>query len=128
MPSKGLGHGAPGVPRPQVWKIGPDYERHKMYDPWLKAKAQSDYRVRQGLELGHWKLSFEDFFQLWRDHWHLRGRAVDDKCLTRIDPSKDWTKKNCEIISRRQHLENQGHGRKKAITKKDTTKKIKIIK
>ena len=95
-------------PRPHVWKCGPDPKLHVMYDPWLKAKAQSDYRNRQGLETGAFKLSFDDWATLWKDEWINRGRDPDSMCMTRKDFKKAWTIDNCEIVTRLEHLQRQG--------------------
>ena len=95
------------APRPQVWKTGPDEELHQMYMPWLKAKAQANYR-----EEG-WNLSFEEFAELWNDHWDQRGRSSNSMCMTRIDPEKPWTRDNTEVIQRYAHIVKQGKERRK---------------
>lgn len=92
-----------GKPRPQTWVIK-DPEGHRKYLPWLRAKAQTDYRVREGLEKGGWNLTFRQFEKLWGSLWDLRGRASTDYCLTRLDVEKPWTVKNCVVITRAESL------------------------
>lgn len=91
--------------RPETWKIKDPIE-HPKYIPFLRAKAQSDYRVRQGLEEGGWDLTFEEFSQLWGDLWVLRGRASSDYCMTREDLTGPWDIKNTIIITRKESLQH----------------------
>jgi hypothetical protein len=90
--------------RPHTWKVK-DPESHRKYLPWLKAKSQSDYRVRQGLEEGGWCLSFNEFETLWGDLWDLRGKESSDYCMTREDPQRPWSSTNCLIITRKESLQ-----------------------
>lgn len=101
-----------GKSRPNTWKIK-DPELHKMYIPFLKAKAQTDYRVRHGIAVGEWQLSFDEFVQLWGDLWDLRGRGSNDMTLTRDDFEGDWNIKNCVIVPRSEQL-RRGHAYKMA--------------
>ena len=94
-------------PRPHIWKCGPDPKLHAMYMPWLRAKSQSDYRLRQGLEVGEFKLSFDDWVELWGENWNFRGKGPDSYCMTRKDYNKDWVLDNCEIVGRLEHLRRQ---------------------
>jgi hypothetical protein len=95
-----------GVERPHVWLCGPDKFKHDMYTPWMKAKAQANFR-QEG-----WEMTFEEFYDIWKDHWHLRGRQAEDYCMTRIDSKLPWAKENIVIITRQEHLEQQGFKRK----------------
>lgn len=95
-----------GVQRPHVWKAGPDPIRHDKYTAWLKAKAQANFRGEP------WKLTFEDFEQLWGDHWFNRGRKSTDSCMTRVNVKGAWDPTNTIIIIRKEHLANQGIIRK----------------
>jgi hypothetical protein len=79
-----------------------------MYQPWLLAKAQVMYRVREGLAEGDWNLEFEDWYELWKDHWDNRGRLGHNMCITRKDFEKSWDKDNCEIVERQEHLKRNG--------------------
>ena len=97
-PCRGL-----GKQRPRTWIIK-DPESHRKYLPWLRAKAQTDYRVREGLEVGGWQLTFEQFDSLWGTLWDLRGRASTDYCMTRIDPHGPWDDVNCVVITRAESL------------------------
>lgn len=88
-------------PRPHVWRVGPDENRHQMYIPWLKSKAQARYRGEE------WCLEFEDFFALWDGQWHLRGRDPESLCMTRVDWELAWTPTNTIIVTRLDHLREQ---------------------
>lgn len=88
-------------PRPNVWICGPDEFKHSMYMPWMRAKAQAKFRDEP------WDLSFEEFYELWKDDWHQRGRGPDDVCMTRDDIDGVWDKKNTIIITRHEHLIRQ---------------------
>lgn len=92
-------------PRPHVWKSGPDEFRHDMYTPWMRSRAQATFR-NEG-----WDLTFEEYYDLWKDDWHNRGRKPDDVCMTRRDPDLSWSKDNCYIITRKEHLAEQGRAR-----------------
>lgn len=93
-----------GKERPNTWVIK-DPELHKMYTPFLKAKSQTDYRVREGIAEGEWKLTFEEFVAAWGDLWQLRGRASSDFAMTREDFDGDWTADNVVVITRKEQLE-----------------------
>lgn len=89
------------VPRPHVWLCGPDEYKHQMYQPWLMAKAQANFRKEE------WDLSFEDYFAAWDGLWEQRGRLSDELCMTRIEYNGAWTKDNIEIITRKEHCGKQ---------------------
>ena len=99
--SPGYGKGRRG-PRPHVWKCGPDESKHEMYTPWMRAKAQANFR-NEG-----WDMSFEEYHAMWEPFWSQRGRGADDVCMSRKDYGKPWTVDNCMIVSRREHLKIQG--------------------
>lgn len=99
--NKSARHKARG-PRPHVWKCGPDEYRHSMYHPWMLAKAQAKFRGDD------FELEFDEFFALWNGKWEYRGRKREDYCLTRIDWKGPWSAKNCVIVTRHEHLIEQG--------------------
>jgi len=111
-PRKGIKlgpNGTAGKPKPWLnglqphrWLSGPDPKRHRMYDPYLKAKAQAMYR-----EEG-WLMTFDEFVELWQDKWELRGRDGPDLCMTRIDMEKPWSRQNCEVVTRREVNQRAG--------------------
>lgn len=88
-------------PRPWQWITGPDEYKHSMYTPWQRMKAQANFRGEE------FTLKFEDFYNLWKDHWPQRGRGIDDLCMSRNDHSGPWSKKNTIIITRKEHYKNQ---------------------
>lgn len=92
-------------PRPESWLSGPDEFRHSLYIPWLKAKAQANFRKEE------WTLTFDEWFEMWKDSWHLRGRAAEDICMTRYDSGGAWSADNTILMTRREHLKIQGHMR-----------------
>lgn len=98
-----------GIPKPTLrvlhpdrWLSGPDPKIHRMYDPYLKAKAQANYRDEG------WEMSFTEFVDLWADQWELRGRDGPDLCMTRIDKEKPWSRSNCEIVTRTENNRRAG--------------------
>ena len=104
--SPGQGKGRKG-PRPHTWIIGPDDPyKHSMYLPWLKAKAQANFRDEE------WELTFEEYYTLWKDEWPNRGRAAEQMCMSRKDFDGAWSIDNAIIINRHEHLKLQGLMRK----------------
>lgn len=93
-------------PRPYVWIVGPDEDRHRMYHPWQISKAQAVFRGEE------WALEFEEFYQLWKVDWNNRGRQPENMCMTRKDKELAWTADNTHIISRKEHLQEQGQARR----------------
>jgi hypothetical protein len=88
----------PIKPRPHTWKYGADEFRHSMHMPFLKSKAQAKFRNEE------FNLTFDEFYDLWKDRWTQRGRNPDDYCMTRDDVEKPWQKNNILIISRNEQL------------------------
>ena len=104
MPFKGsrlTGRHAQGVERPHVWICGPDKNRHQMYIPWLRSRAQAKYRGEE------WTLEFEHYFKVWDGFWDQRGRDSEQLCMTRIDWEGDWTPENVELVTRKAHCAKQ---------------------
>ena len=117
MPRKGIritGKNARGVPRPHQWCTGPDPFKHSMYWPFQAHQAQAKFRGDEHT------LTFEEFFEIWKDHWHERGRQAECICLTRKNPSGPWSKENCELVTRQEHLERQGFYRQQSGAHKIT--------
>jgi hypothetical protein len=106
-----------GKIRPDTWVIK-DPDLHKMYLPWLRARSQSWYRLRKGLEEGGWELPFEDYAAKWKDFWPLRGRGEIDFTMSKIDSQKAWSYDNMEIITRRQHIQKSTHNKQNRKIKK----------
>lgn len=89
-------------PRPHVWKCGDDEYKHSMYEPWMKARAQANFRKET------WTLTFEEYYDLWKEDWNHRGRGSDDICMTRKDVDGAWDKKNTILMTRKEHLKRCG--------------------
>jgi hypothetical protein len=66
---------------------------------WLRQRAQARYRSEP------WALRFEDFEHMWAGQWHLRGRGVDNVCMSRVDRDQPWCVENCRIITRLAHAQ-----------------------
>ena len=99
--------GGPRGPRPHLWKTGPyDEARHNMFTPWMVSKAQANFRSEE------FTLTFEEYYELWKNDWNNRGRKPDNMCMTRKDTDGPWSADNCYIISRREHLQIQGQMRR----------------
>ncbi len=72
---------------------------------WNTKRALAAYRKEP------WSISFEQFQQLWKDHWQSRGRASDSYTMSRLDPSQPWTLENVEIQQRSVVLARNNHRR-----------------
>lgn len=92
MPRKGI--------RPHCWKVQGEVP-HQQHLAWLQMKAQASYRKET------FELTFEQFQELWRDKWDMKGRGSDDYCLTRQDPLGIWCVDNVVCIPRIEHLRRQ---------------------
>jgi len=95
-PGAGLG------PRPHTWIVGPDPTRHDQYNAWLRQRAQANYRQEV------WSLTFEDFEQLWGTNWSRRGRTSGDLCMSRHNYDGAWSRENCRIMTRAEHVRTSG--------------------
>ena len=80
--------------QPQRWKTGTDPLKHEMYRPFTQAKAQAKFRNEA------WDLTFDDYYNIWKDEWQNRGRETGCKILTRVDPSKSWNASNIHLQTR----------------------------
>lgn len=115
MPKKGQpvkGRGAKGILRPQLW-IHKDPLKHEMHHPWQARRAQAKFRGEE------WDLSFDEFYELWKNDWYNRGRQRDNVCMSRKDSSLPWNKDNTIIVVRYDHLVEQA----KASTGKSKPRK-----
>lgn len=110
------------APRPSRWVTGPDEFKHDMYHPWQMARAQAKFRGEE------WDLSFEEYYNLWRDYWHNRGRKAEHSCMTRKDIEGPWDKNNTHVINRYQHWLNQAAQRKANNMKYNLTGKYRKVK
>ena len=111
MPRKGqrlTGMNARGKPRPHQWCTGPDPFKHSMYWPFQAHQAQARFRGDEHT------LTFEEFFEIWKDEWDNRGRKAHNMCMTRKDSTGAWSKENIELITRQEHLERQGFYRQQS--------------
>jgi hypothetical protein len=93
-------------PKPHRWLVGPDPERHDMYIPFLKSKAQANFRKEI------WTLTFDQFETVWGNLWQHRGRASLDYCMVLIDSNFGWVMGNVEVITRREHLQRMAQERR----------------
>ena len=108
-----VGRGAKGIRRPQVW-IYQDPLMHDMHHHWQVRKAQAKFRNEP------WDLSIDEFYNIWKNDWHNRGRGRDNVCMSRLDPSLPWNTSNTILITRYDHLVQQA---KNSIGKKKRGKK-----
>lgn len=81
--------------KPERWKYKDPYVRDQYY-AFLRMRSQAMFRQ----EL--FDLTFEQYQQLWRDHWDQRGQGRDQYCLVREIPNLGWTETNCLCVTRRQ--------------------------
>lgn len=73
---------------------------HARFKPYVRAKFQALYRNEA------WDLEFSDWCAFWSTPsiWSKRGRASDSLCLTRIEDDLAWSKDNCALVFRIDHL------------------------
>jgi len=73
---------------------------HIRFLPYIRAKFQAIYRKEP------WDLTFTEWCDFWStpDLWSKRGRASDSLCLTRIEDDHAWSKDNCVLVYRLDHL------------------------
>lgn len=95
-----------GKLRPHVWRCGPDKFKHDMYMPWMRAKAQANFRGEG------WDIPFENFYQIWKDYWHVRGTGGQDYCMTRLDNEKPWAVDNVRLVTRQEQMAARNSKRK----------------
>lgn len=93
--------------QPQRWCTGPDLRTHVQYRAWVQQRNQAVYREEP------WTVTFEQYQDLWRDHWEQRGRTSSSYMLTRINSDLPWQLDNCCVITRQQHGQRQGDNRAK---------------
>jgi hypothetical protein len=87
--------------RSHLWISGPDPIDHAIHTAWARARAQAHFRNET------WELTYEQYLHIWRPNWHLRGRAVDQLCMTRTDWTGAWCVQNVELVTRREALIRQ---------------------
>jgi len=100
------GPGAPKGPRPHLRQY-PDPLEHKMYYAFLRMRAQAKFRSEM------FKLTFEDFQELWGDRFEQRGRRAESLVLTKRDLAGIWERDNVHIINRQEQLKRDGSVRRK---------------
>jgi len=96
-----------GVAHPWKWKYK-DPRDQCMNQVYNQAKAQATFRYKHKLNSGQWKLSFEEYKDIWGDKFEQRGRKVGEFCFTRIDDDADWTLDNCVIVERSEQGQKTG--------------------
>jgi hypothetical protein len=83
--------------RPYRWYYQDPVLRN-MHHHYNKFKAQALFRQED------FEMTIDDFFDVWRGSWHMRGRSADNLVMTRIDPDEPWSRANIEIITRYEHI------------------------
>jgi hypothetical protein len=87
---------------PEKWIMGPDPLKRERYYALLKHRAQARFRGEEH------SLTWEQWESIWdADTWAQRGRGSDDHCLVMVDPGLGWHRSNCEITTRRKHLQQK---------------------
>lgn len=92
-------------PRPHTWKVQGEVP-HEQYRCWIQHKNQANFRGED------YELTFEQYQDLWKYNWDMKGRSTHNYCLTRIDSEGAWTMDNVEVIDRIEHLRRQGAARR----------------
>jgi len=78
--------------RPHLWKIK-DPELRSRYYVYMQQRNQALYRKEQ------WNFTFDQWHEIWQDHWHLRGRDRDSLCMSRISETLPWSRNNVWLIT-----------------------------
>jgi hypothetical protein len=81
-------------------EYGTDNFSNERARAFVRSRSQAWYRKEQ------WDLTRPEFFRFWHTPalWNQRGRAVTDLVLTRRDYTGPWSRDNCCIITRYNHL------------------------
>ena len=88
-----------GKPRPSKYQRIIDRDRALGFH---RARAQAEFRYED------WELTLEEWCEIWPDErWALRGRDVDDLCMTREDLDGAWSKDNIILMTRRDQLKRK---------------------
>ena len=88
-----------------TWTNPPELDPHKAFN---SARHQAKTR---GIT---WNLTFDEWWQLWRDHWHRK--LTERLCLARYADWGPYERNNCRVIT---IAENTDEGRR--MTKIVTT-------
>lgn len=91
---------------PHMWKSGPDPVEHDKYVAWARARAQAHYRGEP------WSMTWPEWQDLWRDHWHLRGRGPGHVKMTRRDLTGPWSRENTCILTPSEHARHHSAGKR----------------
>lgn len=78
--------------------------KHSLSDQRLafhRSRAQARFRQEPWSE----EFTFEQWWEIWRDHWHRRGRAPDDLVLVRRHCDQPWHQENVDLWLRRDWLQ-----------------------
>lgn len=78
------------------WCTGPNPLHHKIFVAYGYMRQTAKQRGEA------WHIDWPDFLALWEPHWHLRGKAASDLCLSRMDFEDHWHLGNVELITRRE--------------------------
>jgi hypothetical protein len=97
-------------PRPHVWRSGPDPEEHRKYRAFIQHRNQSIFRKEP------WDVTWEQYKEIWKDHWHERGRMKDQYCLTRVNYDEPWTWDNLMVVTRREHNQHQSDNKARRLS------------
>lgn len=90
-------------PQPHLWRSGPSEYLHVRYRPWVNQRNQARWRGES------YQLTFDQYCELWKDHWHNRGRHAEQYCMWRADDRLAWTVANVRITTRSVQLAIAGY-------------------
>ncbi len=79
------------------WISGPEPLHHKMY------VAFGYNRVSARLRGEVWRLTWEQWRDIWLPVWDQRGRSAECLCLCRKDIEGEWEISNVELLTRKEH-------------------------
>ena len=71
----------------------------RLDNPELSQKRKEFSRCRAQAKFRNitWDLTFEQWDQLWGEHYHNKGRANDNHVMVRKDLSQGWTISNTTV-------------------------------
>lgn len=70
----------------------------------LEKLAFSRQRAQARFKGEPWQLTFEEWWELWQPHWHLRGNAPTSMNMIRRDTEKGWYWDNVQVTVRSEYL------------------------
>ena len=97
--------GNPGGP--DHWKTGPDPDVRRLRYRFLRARAQARFWSQE------WRLTWDEYLEIYRESGEWGGRGQRDLNLTRIDTDQGWWVDNVRLLPRGQAMRRRTRGHRR---------------